>query len=117
MAPNVWGEKHTLRQMLLYTGMLLPLTLIPATLGELGWVYALSAALLGLWLLSGVVKVARATDFTAPAWSLYKNSLLYLALLFAAVMVDGLVPENGAADAPVLLENPDFQVEAARSGR
>lgn len=115
MAPNVWGEKQTLRQMLLYTGMLLPLTLIPVTLGELGWVYGVSAAALGLWLLVGVVRVARATDFTLPAWTLYRNSLLYLALLFTAVMVDGLVPSNlagNAADAPVFLQNPDHQTES-----
>lgn len=118
MAPNVWGEKHTLRQMLLYTGMLLPLTLIPATLGELGWVYALSATLLGLWLLDGVLRVVRAPDFTAPAWTLYKNSLLYLALLFAAVMVDGLMPTiSEAPAAPVLLENPDFLVEGGAARR
>jgi protoheme IX farnesyltransferase len=32
----------------------------------------------------------RADDFTAPAWSVYKYSLLYLALLFAAMMIDRL---------------------------
>lgn len=113
MAPNVWGEKETLRQMLLYTGLLLPLTLIPATLGELGWVYGLSAFLLGIWFLSGVVRVVRATDFTRPAWALYRTSLLYLALLFVAVLVDGMVPPSAArgADDPVPLVNPDFGVD------
>ena len=111
MAPNVWGEKQTLRQMLVYTGILLPLTLVPATLGELGFVYALSAVLLGGWFLYGVVKVVRATDFTASAWSLYRTSLLYLALLFGAVLLDGLVPVDvfgRQAPAPLLLENPDL---------
>ncbi|MDR0786864.1 MAG: heme o synthase [Gemmatimonadota bacterium] len=116
MAPNVWGEKKTLQQMLLYTIVLLPLTLVPATLGELGWVYGVSAALLGLWLLRGVVQVTRAADFTAPAWSLYKNSLLYLALLFAAVLVDGLVPGHRDASTPsVILENPDFRLDTTGS--
>jgi protoheme IX farnesyltransferase len=118
MAPNVWGEKHTMRQMMLYTGMLLPLTLVPATLGELGWVYALSAVALGIWLLLGVVKVVRAVDFTAPAWSLYRTSLLYLALLFAAVLVDGLLPAaslGSVIDAPLILENPDLVSESSFS--
>ena len=115
MAPNVWGERETLRQMLLYTGILLPLTLIPATLGELGWVYGISAALLGLWFLAGVIRVARATDFTAPAWALYRNSLLYIFLLFGAVMLDGIVPENlgRETEAPVILTEPDFRSEGA----
>jgi protoheme IX farnesyltransferase len=114
MAPNVWGERQTLRQMLLYTGMLLPMTLVPAMLGELGLVYALSALLLGSWFLVGVVRVVRSTDFTAPAWALYRTSLLYLALLFAAVLVDGLVPvgRGGRAADPLLLENPDLVSEA-----
>jgi protoheme IX farnesyltransferase len=114
MAPNVWGEKHTMRQMLLYTGMLLPLTLVPATLGELGWFYALSAGLLGIWFLYGVMKVVRAADFTAPAWSLYRTSLLYLALLFAAVLVDGFVPgsRGRVQEAPLILENPDMARES-----
>jgi heme O synthase-like polyprenyltransferase len=33
----------------------------------------------------------RAADFTKPAWSVYKFSLLYLALLFAAMVIDRAV--------------------------
>jgi heme o synthase len=49
------------------------------------------AALLDAWLLVGVLRVMRATDFVKPAWALYKYSLLYLALLFAAMVVDRAV--------------------------
>jgi protoheme IX farnesyltransferase len=90
MAPNVWGERHTQRQMLIYTLMLIPLTLAPVSYGGMGWVYGVSAAALGAWLLWGVVQVMRSPNFTRPAWSLYRNSLLYLALLFVAMAVDGL---------------------------
>jgi len=116
MAPNVWGEKQTKRQMMLYTAMLLPLTIVPALLGDLGLVYGIAAGVLGLWFLNGVVKVVRAKDFTAPAWSLYRTSLLYLALLFGAVLVDGLMPTGsfgGRDQAPLLLENPDLEAEAS----
>ena len=64
----------------------------------------------------GVVRVVRATDFTAPAWALYRTSLLYLALLFGAVLADGLVPQGPALDAedtPLILENPDLAAERA----
>jgi protoheme IX farnesyltransferase len=113
MAPNVWGEKQTLRQMLLYTGILLPMTLAPVMVGDLGYVYGVAATVLGLWLLYGVIKVVRAKDFTVPAWALYRSSLLYLALLFAAVLVDGLVPNSfskPAVEEPFLLQNPDVQL-------
>jgi protoheme IX farnesyltransferase len=88
MAPLVWGERETMRNMLWYTLILVPLTLLPVAFGALGMLYLVSAALLGGWLLTGVIRVMRASDFTKPAWSVYKFSLLYLALLFAAMVVD-----------------------------
>jgi protoheme IX farnesyltransferase len=91
MAPLVWGERETMRNMLWYTLILLPLTLLPVAFGALGIPYLVAAALLGGWLLVGVVRVMRATSFVKPAWSVYKYSLLYLALLFAAMVVDRAV--------------------------
>ena len=88
MAPLVWGEHETMRNMLWYTMILVPLTLLPVAFGALGAPYLVMSALLGAWLLVGVVRVMRATEFQKPAWALYKFSLLYLALLFAAMVVD-----------------------------
>ena len=57
--------------------------------GGLGAVYLVCAALLGLKFLTEVVRVVRATtDWSRHAWRLYKFSLLYLALLFAAMVLD-----------------------------
>jgi protoheme IX farnesyltransferase len=91
MAPLVWGERETMRNMLWYTLILLPLTFLPVAFGALGIPYLVAAALLGGWLLVGVVRVMRATSFVKPAWSVYKFSLLYLALLFAAMVADRAV--------------------------
>ena len=88
MAPLVWGERETMRNMLWYTLILIPLTLLPVAFGALGAPYFVTAALLGAWLLVGVVRVMRASEFEKPAWSVYKFSLLYLALLFVAMVVD-----------------------------
>lgn len=88
MAPLVWGERETMRQMLWYTLILIGLTVLPVTFGEFGLVYLVSALLLGGYLLLGVVRVLRAEQWTKPAWSVYKYSLLYLALLFVAMVVD-----------------------------
>ncbi|HEX8692695.1 MAG TPA: heme o synthase [Longimicrobium sp.] len=112
MAPNVWGERETMRQMLFYTVLLVPITLAPVTYGGLGPVYAAAAALLGAWFLAGVVRVLRAKNYTQPAWALYRGSLLYLALLFAAMAVDGIV--GGRGDAPIPLRGPDIVAAAAQ---
>ncbi len=88
MAPLVWGERETMRNMLWYTLILLPITFLPVAFGALGLPYLGAAVMLGGWLLLGVVRVMRAADYVQPAWSLYKYSLLYLALLFVAMVVD-----------------------------
>jgi protoheme IX farnesyltransferase len=88
MAPNVWGDAETKRQMLWYTVILLPLTILPVAFGAFGLVYLVSAIVLGGLLLADVIAVLRSQEWNARAWRLYKFSLLYLALLFAAMVVD-----------------------------
>jgi protoheme IX farnesyltransferase len=59
--------------------------------GALGPLYLAAAVLLDLALLLGVVRVARRAQWMPAAWSLYKFSLLYLALLFGAMVADRLI--------------------------
>ena len=88
MAPLVWGERQTMRQMVWYNVILIALTLLPATFGAFGIIYLVSALVLGGILLAGVIRVAMTTEWTKPAWQVYKFSLLYLALLFLAMVID-----------------------------
>ena len=88
MAPLVWGERETKDQMLWYTLILVPLTLLPVAFGAFGWVYFACALALGIALLVGVIRIRTATLWTKLAWKVYKFSLLYLALLFVAMVVD-----------------------------
>ncbi len=88
MAPLVWGESETMKQMLLYTLILIAMTVLPFTFGAFGIIYLISAFVLGLILLFGIVRMQLAKEWTAPAWWVYKYSLLYLALLFVAMAVD-----------------------------
>jgi len=92
MAPLVWGERGTIDQMLWYTVVLIALTALPAAFGAFGVVYLASALVLGGLLLRGVLQVRalhrRGAPWNAAAWWTYKYSLLYLALLFAAMVVD-----------------------------
>jgi protoheme IX farnesyltransferase len=88
MAPLVWGERETMRQMMWYNVILIALTLLPAAFGAFGIIYLVAASVLGAVLLIGVIRVSTATEWTAPAWRVYKFSLLYLALLFLAMVID-----------------------------
>jgi protoheme IX farnesyltransferase len=88
MAPLVWGEAETKDQMLWYTLILVPLTLLPVAFGAFGWFYFASALGLGLALLAGVIRIRAAAQWTKVAWKVYKFSLLYLALLFVAMVID-----------------------------
>ena len=88
MAPLVWGERETKDQMLWYTLILVPLTLLPVAFGAFGWFYFASAFALGAILLAGILRVRLLPQWNKAAWKLYKFSLLYLALLFVAMVID-----------------------------
>ncbi|MEK7401160.1 MAG: heme o synthase [Gemmatimonadota bacterium] len=91
MAPLIWGEKETKRQMVWYSVVLIALTVLPWAMGALGLAYLVSALVLGAIFLWGALRVQFAADFVKPAWWLYAYSLLYLALLFAAMVVDRFI--------------------------
>src|SRR4029079_18763888 len=61
MAPLVWGERETKRQMMWYTLILIPLTLLPYAFGALGVIYLVSATVLGGLFVAALVRVMRAT--------------------------------------------------------
>ena len=92
MAPLVWGERETIEQMWWYTILLVALTVIPVAFGAFGLTYLALALVLGGLLLRGVWRVRRAADYVRPAWWVYGYSLLYLALLFGAMVLDRFLP-------------------------
>jgi heme o synthase len=90
MLPVVRGPKATARQVLVYAVVLLAVTLAPGLMGTFGAVYLAAAAVLGVALCSLAWRLWR--DSTpANAGVLFHFSLLYLALLFAAVAIDATV--------------------------
>ena len=99
MLPVVAGARHTRLQILFYTLVLLPFSLLPWLLGLAGAVYGLTAAALGAgFVLSAVLVWYDKQDATgvsqtrdAPARAAFRFSLAYLAILFAAVAVDHFV--------------------------
>jgi protoheme IX farnesyltransferase len=91
MAPLVWGVRETIDQMAWYSIFLVALTVLPVCFGVFGIPYLVMALILGGLLLNGVYKVwrERSTEkWVGPSWWVYKYSLLYLALLFVAMVID-----------------------------
>jgi heme o synthase len=87
MMPVVHGEAETRRQIVLYTTLLVVLTLLPVVFGFFGAIYAAGAALLGGAFLTLSVRLQRRAD-RRSALRTYLFSLAYLALLFGAMVVD-----------------------------
>lgn len=90
MLPNVRGERFTRNQILIYTLELVTLSLLFPILGMAGGVFLILAAVLGAVLIFSAWQVWRVGG-NKLAWGMYRYSSLYLALLFAALVVDALV--------------------------
>jgi protoheme IX farnesyltransferase len=118
MLPVVHGDRRTKFEMLAYTLILLPLTIMPAFFGAMGAFYGVAALLLGLRLLWYCVRLLREKASTGVAWQMYRYSLLYLALLFVAMGVDRALPfGHGAEPAKVLiLDHPERELATPAGG-
>lgn len=87
MLPVTHGEKFTLLHILLYTVILIVVSLMPYGLGMSGWLYLASAAGLNAVFLYYVVSLYRRySDDLAK--TTFKYSILYLSLIFAALLLD-----------------------------
>ena len=90
MLPVVSGDDETKRQILIYTLIMVGISLLLTVFGVMGLAYLVMAVVLGLLFINYVLKMMR-NDTTAARWALYRFSLLYLFLLFVAMMVDRLL--------------------------
>jgi protoheme IX farnesyltransferase len=90
MLPVVAGREVTTRQILAYSVVLLVVSLVLWPVAGTGLIYPIAALSLGGMFVAKAVHLrARAT--TAAAMSLFRYSIVYLALLFTAVALDTLV--------------------------
>jgi heme o synthase len=90
MLPVTRGERETARQIVLYTAVLIAVTLAPVAFGVFGPTYAVAAAVLGGVFAWYALELRRTLE-RQSAVRLFHYSLLYLALLFVAMAVDTLV--------------------------
>ena len=118
MLPVVRGEQRTKFEMLAYTLILLPLTLMPSFFGALGMFYGLAAALLGVRLLWYCIQLLRERSVTPVAWRMYRYSLLYLALLFVAMGIDRALPfgHRTPSEPVIILDRPEQELAMPTGG-
>ena len=99
MMPVVRGETSTRRQILAYAGLLVPVAAAPWFIGGTAYVYGVASLALSLAFLALSVPVAfRQTgtnDTMKPEKRLFAFSIIYLFALFAALVADRVMANQG----------------------
>jgi protoheme IX farnesyltransferase len=90
MLPVVRGDRETVKQIVLYSFVMVAATAAPFALGTLGLAYLVAALVLGAGFIWLAVQLARHTT-PRRAGLLFHASLLYLALVFVVGAVDVVV--------------------------
>ena len=91
MLPVVRGAVETARQILLYTLLLVAISVLFAPVAGLGAIYLSAALLLGAGFLWYAVRLLRHATSRELAMSLFRYSISYLGLLFAAMALDAVL--------------------------
>ncbi|HEY7876151.1 MAG TPA: heme o synthase [Actinomycetota bacterium] len=90
MMPVVYGREETAKHVLLYSFLLLAMSLVFFSVGKMGAIYLGAALVLNAVFIYGAVRLYRNTVPTV-AWWLFRFSIYYLALLFGAMAADRLI--------------------------
>jgi len=91
MLPVIYGDDITKLHILLYTILLVIFSLLPFVTGMSGLIYLLAALLLGGIFLYYAIRLKLATD-NRLAMRTFGFSLIYLAGIFTALLVDHYLP-------------------------
>jgi protoheme IX farnesyltransferase len=87
MLPVVAGRAETTRQILVYSTLLFPISLLPWALGFAGTIYGATAIVCGVTFIALALRLTRSgTADRRPAHQLFAFSILYLFVLFAALL-------------------------------
>ena len=91
MLPVVRGEVETARQIVLYTIALIAVSLLLLPAAGMGWIYLVAAVVLGGLFLRQALRLRADAASGRAAIGLFRYSISYLTLLFAAVAADALL--------------------------
>jgi len=88
MLPVTHGDAYTRLNILLYTILLVLITILPYLIGVSGLIYLLAAILLDARFLYYAIRMYRDADDLLLPMRTFKFSITYLGLLFAAILID-----------------------------
>ena len=88
MLPVTHGEEYTRLNILLYTILLVVITVIPYLTGMSGLIYLAAALVLGAIFLRHAIRMRLVPDDIELPMKTFKYSITYLGILFAALLVD-----------------------------
>jgi protoheme IX farnesyltransferase len=91
MLPVVRGEAETARQIVLYTVALIAVSLLLLPAAGMGWIYLVAAVGLGASFLLQALRLRADAGNGRAAISLFRYSISYLTLLFAAIAADAML--------------------------
>lgn len=90
MLPNVRGVERTKREIFVYSAIMVGMSLLLTPLGIMGWWYFVPATVLGAIFMRDAWQLFRG-PLKPRARALFKFSLVYLALMCAAMVLDRVI--------------------------
>ena len=90
MLPVVASMEHTIRQMVLYSVLVLVSSLAVIPVSELGWIYGITAVILGVAFVIMTVRL-RPDPSEARAMRVFSFSITYVSVLFLSIIVDVVI--------------------------
>ena len=103
MLPVIYGVEFTRWHILLYTILLVIVTLLPYLTGMAGFFYLGGALVLGAGFLYYAIRLMNPPD-ELFAYKTFNYSILYLAALFAFLLIDHYLPQPRAIPLPILFQ-------------
>ena len=88
MLPVTHGEAYTRLNILLYSILLVLVTILPYLIGMSGVIYLLTALVLDVYFMYFAIQMYRVPDDMELPMKMFKYSISYLGFLFAALLVD-----------------------------
>jgi protoheme IX farnesyltransferase len=96
MLPVVSSTRHVAVEMVAYAVGMVLATLVLVPLAGMTWVYAIAALIAGVWFTAGCVRLYRrsvAGNKKLHEMRLFRDSIMYLTIVFAAIFVDPFLPD------------------------